>query len=114
MRDITEFLVMVGSCVDGRRSFRATAHAHTRGRYRGWICVRSHRALLDAQCMIHEAAHIRTGQGHTDVWRREVLTLGGTLSESEYHADYHKRRARPGRYRGLHHPHHPECPCLCA
>jgi hypothetical protein len=43
-------------------SFRASAHAHGRegDNYFGWLCYRA-------------------GNGHTDSWRRAVLSLGGTL-----------------------------------
>jgi hypothetical protein len=60
-------------------SFRAKAHAHITGEYEGWICVRSAARLLDRFLMLHELAHIITGQGHTDGWRACLLKLGGTL-----------------------------------
>lgn len=108
---LDEFPVFVGGCVDGRRSFRSTAHAHTSGPHLGWICLRSWRALLDVALMRHEVAHLRAGAGHTDAWRREVLTLGGTLSQTETTGDYHKRSRFPRRRRGAFAPHHPACPC---
>lgn len=77
--------VFVGGCVergDGS-SFRAIAHAHTskRDEQHGWICVRSPKRLYTAngtpsQTMLHELAHIVTGQGHTDKWRTKARELG--------------------------------------
>lgn len=73
--------VFVGGCVargDGS-SFHAMAHAHSDGDHRGWICVRAAKRLADDMLMLHELAHLSSGDGHTDRWRREVLALGGTL-----------------------------------
>ena len=73
--------VFVGGCVsrgDGS-SFRAKAHAHVRGQWCGWICIRRPDRLRDRQLMLHELAHIISGQGHTDLWRRTLIALGGTL-----------------------------------
>jgi hypothetical protein len=74
--------VFVGGCVargDGSR-FRAKAHAHSRGEHAGWICFLSAKRLECRELILHELAHILTGEGHTDKWRRELLRLGGTLN----------------------------------
>jgi len=81
--------VFVGGCVargDGS-SFRACAHAHVHkgDKNLGWICVRSQRRLYTrpgqpSMLMIHELAHILTGQGHTDTWRDKVRELGGRIT----------------------------------
>jgi len=73
--------VYVGGCVsrgDGS-SFRAKAHAHTSGPHKGWLCFRRVDRLSCRELVIHELAHLTTGHGHTDVWRHEVVRLGGTL-----------------------------------
>lgn len=73
--------VFVGGCVargDGS-SFRAKAHAHTTGQYQGWICIRRPDRLEDRMLMLHELAHIITGEGHTDRWRACLERIGGTL-----------------------------------
>jgi len=76
--------VFVGGCVKrgvGSR-FRAKAHAHTFGNdYQGWICFLSAKRLSSKELCIHEAAHIITGEGHTDKWREKVKELGGTILE---------------------------------
>lgn len=77
--------VFVGGCVargDGS-SFRHTAHSHTEGTHKGWICVRAARRLSERVLMLHELAHILTGEGHTDKWRAKLLELGGTLEGLE-------------------------------
>lgn len=103
--------VYVGGCVAGPRGFRAKAHAHNRGDYKGWLCVLAKRRLSDDALVLHELAHIRSGQGHTDEWRRWVIALGGTLNATDTLKDYHKREKKIGRYRELGHMHHADCPC---
>ncbi len=59
------------------------AHAHVSegdGQYRGWICVREiedlgrkHRV---SGTLMHELAHVITGHGHDDTWRRGMARLG--------------------------------------
>lgn len=81
--------LFVGGCVergDGSR-FRALAHAHTskQSLYHGWICVLStRRALVTesgnlSQIMLHEVAHIISGDGHTDKWRKVCKEIGYRL-----------------------------------
>lgn len=80
--------VFVGGCVDrgvGSR-FRAQAHAHTEpnGKNPGWICVLSPKRLYTdrggpSQLMLHELAHLLTGDGHTDRWRKVARELGYRL-----------------------------------
>lgn len=82
------FGLFVGGCVERGpgSSFRRQAHAHahpTSARW-GWVCVRSWRRLLTAsgapsQLLLHELAHVITGQGHTDRWRAEARALGYRL-----------------------------------
>lgn len=105
--------VFVGGCVArgvGSR-FRAKAHAHTSGPYKGWLCFLSAARLSDNALVIHELAHILSGKGHTNEWRQMVVNLGGTLSETDSLKDYHARAKRPGRYSGLAKQHSPKCPC---
>jgi hypothetical protein len=92
--------VFVGGCVDrgDGSSFRAKAHAHTKGSNTGWICVRSAKRLYvpgtdrPSKLMLHELAHILTGRGHDDTWRREVRRLGGTIHHWETKEWHQKRR----------------------
>lgn len=73
--------VFCGGCVErgvGSR-FRAKAHAHTSGAFRGWICFLSHKRLKERLICLHELAHIVTREGHTKRWREYLLQIGGTL-----------------------------------
>jgi hypothetical protein len=108
--------VFVNGCVargEGSR-FRRQAHAHTDGPHQGWICILSAKRLTDTPLLLHELAHIITGEGHTDTWRRMLLQIGGTLDGSRDKGDCHKREAR---YRDPRRPHlgrahHTACPCF--
>ncbi len=84
--------VFVGGCVARGvgSSFRAQGHAHTghRDPHCGWVCIRSSRRLVTAsgnlgQLVLHELAHIDTGQGHTDKWRARCQELGYRLQANE-------------------------------
>ena len=86
--------VFVGGCVErgDSSSFRAKAHAHTKGEYKGTICVRSQKRLYTqsgkpSHLMWHELAHIVTGEGHTKKFM-ECLTkkFGLKLNSSEKYA----------------------------
>lgn len=76
--------VFLGGCVergDGS-SFRRVAHAHTEGTHKGFICVRSPKRLwhMDGEpkpslTMVHELAHIVSGAGHTDPFRKAYKEL---------------------------------------
>lgn len=87
--------LFIGGCVERGigSSFRRQAHAHCKkgDPHRGWICVRSHRRIFAAvreasgewqssdrpsRLMWHEYAHILTGHGHDDVWRKKMRELG--------------------------------------
>lgn len=78
--------VFVDGCVDrgdGSR-FRHRAHSHTEGRNKGWVCVLSSKRLYNAKgeasaLMLHELAHILSGVGHTDKWRKQLRELGGQV-----------------------------------
>lgn len=73
--------VFVGGCVirgEGSR-FRAKAHSHINDSYKGWICYLSSKWLHVPEIALHELAHILTGHGHTDKWRKKLLEIGGTL-----------------------------------
>jgi hypothetical protein len=72
-----------GCCLRGVGSvFYGKAHAHTGPAghpFTGWICVRRAHWLGDSALMLHELAHVVTGEGHTARWRRYLLRRGGTL-----------------------------------
>jgi hypothetical protein len=76
--------VFYGGCVsrgDGSR-FRAKAHSHgPKDKYSGWICFLSGKRLKDRLLVLHELAHIITGEGHTDKWRAVLVSIGGTWDE---------------------------------
>ena len=87
--------IAVGNCVrgdawDDRHNARELgsgnhehAHAHVdkdEAQYQGWICVREiedlgrkHRV---SGTLMHELAHVVTGHGHDDTWRRAMGRLG--------------------------------------
>ena len=107
--------VYVGGCVergDGSR-FRHKAHAHTSGTHKGWLCLLSAARLSDDMLIRHELTHILSGEGHTDGFRRVLLSIGGTLNHTGSLKEYHKRERRPVDPRRPHLGlrHHPECPC---
>ena len=90
--------IFAGGCV--RRgegsSFRAKAHAHTDNPFMGWICVRKASRLNDRMLMLHEIAHIITGVGHVDIWRKKLLEIGGTLDPTESLKSYQKKSRTKG------------------
>lgn len=81
--------VYVGGCVIGhdKRFYRtdgnkriALAHAHTKGKHRGWICVPYKTRLRAKFLMLHELAHLKERKHHHEKkWRKAVKKLGGTL-----------------------------------
>lgn len=109
--DLDEFPVHVGHCVADGKRFRAQAHAHVNGAYRGWICVLSAKRTTDRNLMLHEIAHAISGEGHTNGWRRTLVSIGGSLNATEHQKDYHKRNKSPARYAGLYAVHAADCPC---
>jgi len=86
--------IFVGGCVErgeGSR-FRAKAHSHIKGHYKGWICFLSERRLDSNELMLHEVAHVISESGHDDKWRETVLRIGGTLDAVPgLLKSYHKR-----------------------
>ena len=73
--------VFVGGCVERGvgSKFRATAHAHTGGAHRGFICFRSDKWLHVKAVWLHELAHVVTRSPHSPRWRQFLLQIGGTL-----------------------------------
>lgn len=83
--------IFCGGCVyrgDGL-AFRESAHAHVspRDRNQGWICVRGPKNLKSISLMLHEAAHILTGQGHTLTWMKKYIEIGGNI-DSDFFRRY--------------------------
>lgn len=72
--------VYVGGCVRtgiGTLKNHANAHAHIgQGQYAGWVCFQHPDDLKNKTTRMHELAHIRTDNGHTDKWRAEMARLG--------------------------------------
>src|SRR3990167_4507812 len=81
--------LFIGGCVDrgDGSSFRAKAHSHTDDPNKGWICVRSAKRVGDfnkpTMLMLHELAHLLSGDGHTDKWRKVARSLGYRLDYGE-------------------------------
>lgn len=76
--------IYVGGCVqDGLCTLggHADAHAHTdkHGTHHGWVCFQHPDNVKSRNLRMHELAHIRTGQGHTDAWRAEMARLGAPI-----------------------------------
>jgi hypothetical protein len=85
--------VYVGGCIRtglGTLKHNANAHAHAarNDSHRGWVCFQHPDGLKQKPLRMHELAHIRTGQGHTDKWRAEMARLGQPVP------DRNKRRKR--------------------
>jgi hypothetical protein len=82
--------IFVGGCVDRGvgSSFRAQAHAHIEGPHLGWICIRGWRRFHNKSLLLHELAHVVSGQGHTDKWREMLRALGGRVPA------HHKKKRR--------------------
>ena len=77
--------VFVGGCVargEGSR-FRAKAHAHIEGKFKGWLCFLSNKWLHVKELWLHEIAHLLTDSGHDDKWRSKVIEIGGTIDAVE-------------------------------
>jgi hypothetical protein len=84
--------VFVGGCVKTKSRFRALAHAHCHpGEHSGWICILSEKRLTEKHLLLHELAHLISGTGHTDKWRKVLLSIGGTLDAVGSLRSYHKR-----------------------
>jgi len=83
--------VFVGGCKrrgEGSR-FRAKAHSHNDEPV---VCYLSTKWLDSRELALHELAHIKSGAGHTDKWRKTLIELGGTLDEVPgILRSYHKR-----------------------
>jgi hypothetical protein len=82
--------IFLGGCIDrgkGNISSKARcdlAHAHIRGDLRGWICFQLPEYFHDPSynwLRMHELAHIISGQGHTEKWRRVMQELGQDIPE---------------------------------
>ncbi len=85
--------VFVGGCYQRGvgSKFRAKAHAHYKT---GWICFRSDKWLGDRMLILHELAHLISGQGHNDRWRKVLLEIGGTLEPTVSIRSYAKVGSR--------------------
>ena len=81
-------------------SFRATAHAHIRGPWKGWVCVRkaSRAAAANAEdrhTMLHELAHLISGQGHTDHFREVLRDWLGVEPSAGFSGEVKRLRNQP-------------------
>lgn len=97
--------VCLGGCVEdgdmgcmGLAHADVLAHTHLHAAYPryGYLCFAQWRRP-HTMVVLHELAHLITGEGHTRKWRRTVLELGGTLdSVPGWLGSYHVM-ARHGR-----------------
>jgi hypothetical protein len=77
--------VCVGGCIDPEdEAFNGSlfAHAHIKDDpIPGWICFKSRYLLLPKfECLhLHELAHLVSGIGHNERFRRALLSIGGRL-----------------------------------
>lgn len=94
-REFPKAKVFVGGCVERGEgsSFHASAHAHTTpsDKFHNWICVRSKqpRAVHNycgepTNTMLHEYAHILTGEGHTKKFWTMLANIGGFMERESY------------------------------
>ena len=73
--------IAMGRCISTGRVIKiALAHAHIKGdRDEGWICffgaTKPTRGNKPSIQMLHEYAHLLTGQGHSPAWKREYRKL---------------------------------------
>ncbi len=77
--------VYVGGCIGtGLGLLKGNAHAHAHAfrndPHRGWVCFQHPDDLNNEATRMHELAHIRTGHGHTDKWRAEMVRLGQPIT----------------------------------
>jgi hypothetical protein len=78
---------------------RGVAHAHVdkkRDPFAGWICLEYPYLLLSKELMLHEVAHLITGEpdtpiSHNQRWRDVLVSIGGTYNE--FAANISARRA---------------------
>jgi hypothetical protein len=54
----------------------SSAHAHTNGPVKGYICLRSFDDLKKGTTIKHELSHVITGEGHTKKWAEKYVELG--------------------------------------
>lgn len=98
--------IFLGGCVrvgdvcelpKGRRGGPAPlAHAHTGGEFKGWICFQLPEYFYGANyhhLRMHELAHIISGEGHTDRWRRALEALGEEVPA--HHQPRRRKKATP-------------------
>jgi hypothetical protein len=79
--------IFLGGCVLSGRSFCThREHAHF-----GWICLRSPGLIHDCGLIVHELAHVLTGDGHTDAWWSRCADLARRIGLDLAHV------ARPDR-----------------
>lgn len=90
--------IAIGGCIfDIERSQKPyepvgeIAHCHTGWNvHKGFMCSK-YDILFDRLVLLHEAAHLITGQGHTKKWKEKCLQIGGTLGPG--YVNYNGKRA---------------------
>ena len=90
--------ICCGKCKDGDIIKHAHAHCKPYTKVRGWICLRNKSMIRNRFLMLHEIGHLLAGykNSHNKVWRKAVLSIGGTLNEfpitkTVFAADMHKK-----------------------
>jgi len=88
--------ICCNACVEGGvgSRFRAKAHAHINGEWKGWICFLSEKRLNQKKLGLHELAHIISEEGHTDKFRQVCKEIGVSIKKGRGLKSYEKKKKK--------------------